>query len=168
MAKKEFASTGPELVKLIKEVSDRLKNGDVMFPEINSDSLFQVNKYHHLKDFYRELLVKTVFLDDEVPIKKDAYAFIGKIIEATGEFDVSVVLAMTYHKITPLTAEFLCKYANEIGEESMVGYIIHNTLKSYLDKGVHHDVINKVHTTLSQEETERIRKTVGAFRKFAK
>ena len=168
MAKEVVADVNEELAKLIKEVSERLKNGESLFPDVNFESLFQVNNYHHFRESYRELLVKIVFLGDDAPIKKEAYAFVGKIIEATGEFDVSVILAMTYHKITPLTSELLCKYANELGEERMVGYIIYNTLKSRLDAGVHHDVVNNIRCVLSPEEADRISKIVGAFRKFAK
>jgi len=168
MAKEVMADANEELAKLIKEVLERLKSGDSLFADINFDSLFRLNKYHHFRESYRELLVKIVFLSDDNPIKKEAYSFIGKIIDATGEFDVSVILAMTYHKITPLTAELLCKYANELGTERMVGYIIYETMKTRLDEGVHHDVVKNVRSVLSSEEAEKIRNIVGVFRKFAK
>ena len=166
--KEEIADANVKLAKLIGHVLNRLKEGEAVFSDINLEDLFLVNKYYHFRELYREMLVKIVFLSDDNIIKREAYAFISKIIEATGEFDVSVVLAMTYHQITPLTADLFCKYADIIGCERMIGYIIYNTLKSRLDTGVHHDIVNNTHYVLSPDEEERIRKIVDSFRQFAK
>ena len=166
--KKDFADANEESAELIALVLGRLKKGDTMFSDVNLDDLFEVNKYHHFRENYRELLVKTVFLNDDNPLKKAAYAFVSKVIEATGEFDVSVILAMTYHKMTSLSADFLCKYVNKIGCESMVGYIIYNAMKSCLDTGVHNDVIKNTCSELSSDEKKMIRNIVEKYRQFAK
>ena len=166
--KEEIADANVKLAKLIGQTLGRIKEGDVEFSDTNFNDLFHVNKYHLFRENYRELLVKVVFLSDDNPIKKEAYAFIGKIIEATGEFDVSVVLAMTYHKINSLTADLLCKYADEIGSEGVVGYIIYNTLNDRRNDGFHHDVVNNIRSVLSPDEDRMIRKIVDAYRKFAK
>jgi len=166
--KEKFVDANAQLAELIELVLIRLKKGDTTFSDINLDELFLVNKYHHFREPYREMLVKIVFLSDDNPIKKKAYAFIAKIIEATGEFDVSVILAMTYHQISSLTADLLCKYANEIGSEGVVGYIIYNTLKSRLDAGIHHDVVHKTRHELSSDEEMMLRKIVAEFRQFAR
>ena len=166
--KENFADANVELAKLIGQVLGKIKEGDVEFSDTNFNDLFQVNKYHLFRENYRELLVKIVFLSDDNPIKKEAYAFIGKIIEATGEFDVPVILAMTYHKMTSLTADLLCKYANEIGSEGVVGYIIYNALNDRLNDGFHHDVLRNTRCVLSRDEDKMIRKIVAKFRQFAK
>ena len=168
MAKKELSKAQESLAKLIRDVLNRVKNGKVQLNDVNLEDLFVVGEYQSLREQYRELLVKTVFFDDENPLKKAAFGFISKVIEESGKFDMSVILAMAYHQITPLASDLLCKYADTIGGEEMAGYVIYNALKRRLSAGAYYDVKNNVHSVLSPDDVETISKIVDAYRKFAR
>jgi len=166
MANRNSGSDIRELSDLIGQAHVRLKAGDSEMSEEYLQSLFRVDLYYQLREEYRFLLITILELEDSDPVKQKGYAFISDVIRNTGSFDMSVILAMLYLRINSLTADLFCDFADEIGEGPF-GNIIYNAISAQLVAGIHHDVIKRTKTELTDEEKALLSRIVDAYRKYA-
>ena len=162
MASEREQAAQKEQRSLLESAFARLKENDRTLSGIDANALFRIEYYYRFRELYRGLLLQILKLEDSNPVKKVAYAFMNEVLERDGCFDASVILAMSYQRISPLTTKLLCDNAQRIGRTG-VGCIILNTMQRLLAEETRYDVLEKSASPLSPKEIKQVERVVKAF-----